>query len=207
MCGIAGIVGDRDHSVARLPKMLRRLEHRGPDDRGEYHCPKGHIALGQQRLAILDLSPLGHQPMFSGDGRYIIVFNGEVYNFRELRSELVHAGVPLKSQSDTEVILELYARNGANCVSQLDGMFAFAIWDTLTETLFCARDPLGIKPFYYWQLGNKFAFASEVRSLLQADLGPRKLDEMRSMAIWYTVLSRSHRHLSLVSKAFPQAIR
>lgn len=176
MCGIAGIVGDLPELRYRLPAMLSRLEHRGPDDRGEYFGSNDCVALGQQRLAILDLSPLGHQPMVSSCGRYIIVFNGEIYNFRDLRDGLLQSGVRLKSQSDTEVILELYVREGASCVGRLDGMFAFAIWDTLDETLFCARDPLGIKPFYYWQVENKFAFASEIRALLQAELAPRRLD-------------------------------
>lgn len=176
MCGIAGIAGSLPEGRDRLPTMLRTLAHRGPDDRGEYYCAKGRVALGQQRLAILDLSPLGHQPMVSGCGRYVIVFNGEVYNFRDLRDDLLQSGVRLKSQSDTEVILELYAREGASCVRRLDGMFALAIWDTRDETLFCARDPLGIKPFYYWQVEDKFAFASEVRALLQSELAPRRLD-------------------------------
>lgn len=176
MCGIAGIVGDLPEVRERLPAMLRTLEHRGPDDRGEYYGAQGRVALGQQRLAILDLSPLGHQPMVSGNERYIIVFNGEIYNFRDLRNDLLQSGVSLKSHSDTEVILELYARDGASCVNRLDGMFALAIWDTVTQKLFCARDPLGIKPFYYWQVDEKFAFASEVRALLQSDLAPRHLD-------------------------------
>lgn len=175
MCGIAGVAGPVDNSRQRLPAMLHALRHRGPDDRGEYYCPSGQVALGQQRLAILDLSPLGHQPMISSNERYVIVFNGEIYNFRQLRERLVKAGVQLKSHSDTEVILELYAIEGANCVAKLDGMFALAIWDTQAQTLFCARDPLGIKPFYYWQAGKQLAFASEVRALLEADLSKRQL--------------------------------
>ncbi len=175
MCGICGIAGESD-PVQQLDRMLTHIRHRGPDDSGRFQSADLQVALGHQRLAILDLSPQGHQPMHAGDRRYTIVFNGEIYNFRDLRSKLQREGAQLKSHSDTEVILELYARLGPACVRELDGMFAFAIWDDQTKQLFCARDPLGIKPFYYWSVGKRLAFASEVRSLLQADLAPRRLD-------------------------------
>lgn len=176
MCGIAGIAGPKT-DLTLLASMLKQLTHRGPDDQGQFVCSSRQVALGHQRLAILDLSPMGHQPMVSGDGRYVITFNGEIYNFRELRAELLSSGVVLKSQSDTEVIVELYARLGASCVQRLDGMFAFAIWDKEEQTLFCARDALGIKPFYYWQIADSFAFASELRAVLQANLSSRAISK------------------------------
>ncbi|MCC6509096.1 MAG: asparagine synthase (glutamine-hydrolyzing) [Pirellulaceae bacterium] len=174
MCGIAGIAASDQNNGEKINQMLRAITHRGPDDKGTFHRSE-QIWLGHQRLAVLDLSPLGHQPMVSRDGRFTIVFNGEIYNFRSMREELVSQGDELSSHSDTEVILELYARQGPTCISRLDGMFAFAIWDNAKQQLFCARDPLGIKPFYYWHSGHALAFASEVRSVLQAELGPRRL--------------------------------
>jgi asparagine synthase (glutamine-hydrolysing) len=130
------------------------------------------------RLSILDLSPAGHQPMSTPDGRYTIVFNGEIYNFRELRSRLEKAGGVFRSQSDTEVILQLYAQRGAACVKELQGMFAFAIWDRDEQTCFLARDPLGIKPLYYCELGQVLGFGSEVSALLSADLIPRRISRL-----------------------------
>ena len=113
--------------------------------------------------------------MHADGERFTITFNGEIYNFRELRDELEASGARFKSHSDTEVILELYRRHGDACVERLLGMYAFAIWDRFEQHLFCARGPMGIKPFYVWRRGNAFAFASEVRALLKADLGPRRL--------------------------------
>jgi asparagine synthase (glutamine-hydrolysing) len=128
------------------------------------------------RLSILDLSPAGHQPMTTPDGRFTIVFNGEIYNFRELRDRLSAQGVRFASHSDTEVILHLYARCGPDCVNHLRGMFAFAIWDELEQSCFLARDPLGIKPLYYSQSASAFAFASELRALLAAGVVGKELD-------------------------------
>jgi asparagine synthase (glutamine-hydrolysing) len=137
--------------------------------------PESRCGFAHTRLSILDLSPAGHQPMSTPDGRYWITFNGEIYNFRELRRQLVAAGVPFQSQSDTEVILRLYERDGARSVDQLVGMFAFAIWDAREEKCFLARDPLGIKPVYYFQQGNRLIFASELRALLETEFVPRRL--------------------------------
>jgi asparagine synthase (glutamine-hydrolysing) len=150
MCGIAGCLAlaleaDPDHKW--VATATGRIAHRGPDDEGFYADPD--IALGFQRLAIIDLSPGGHQPMRSGDGRYWMVYNGEVYNYLELAQELREQGVALCTSSDSEVLLETYARVGKDVVHRLRGMFAFAIWDTWTRELFCARDPFGIKPFFY----------------------------------------------------------
>src|SRR5579859_6180921 len=150
MCGIAGCLAlaleaDPDH--AWLARALDRISHRGPDDDGVYTDPD--VALGFRRLAILDLSLAGHQPMRSADNRFWMIFNGEIYNYVELAAELREQGVTLRSSGDAEVLLETYARVGKDVVHRLRGMYAFAIWDTWTRELFCARDPFGIKPFYY----------------------------------------------------------
>ena len=136
MCGIAGIIHERgDYSLDVLSdRMQTALQHRGPDDRGTYLCPSGQAALIHTRLAILDLSPAGHQPMATADQRYWISFNGEIYNFRHLRAQLEAQGETFCSHTDTEVILKLYQRQGPDCLSQLRGMFAFAIWDAQEKT-------------------------------------------------------------------------
>ncbi len=150
MCGIAGCLAlaleaDPDHNW--VAGALECISHRGPDDEGTY--TDQDVALGFRRLAIIDLSTAGHQPMRSADGRYWMVFNGEIYNYIELGQELRDQGVTLRSSGDSEVLLETYARVGKDVVHRLRGMYAFAIWDTWTRELFCARDPFGIKPFYY----------------------------------------------------------
>src|SRR5262249_34268288 len=150
MCGIAGCLAlafEADPDQAWLTRALDRISHRGPDDDGVYTDPD--VALGFPRLSILDLSLAGHQPMRSADGRYWIVFNGEIYNYVELGAELREQGITLRSTGDAEVLLETYARVGKDVLHRLRGMYAFAIWDTWTRELFCARDPFGIKPFYY----------------------------------------------------------
>jgi asparagine synthase (glutamine-hydrolysing) len=171
MCGIAGIIGAGDW-LSTVEAMTETLRHRGPDDGGSWSVPG--VALGHRRLAIVDLSPAGHQPMHFGD--YTIVYNGEIYNFRELRREL---DGPFHSDSDTEVILHLYARYGPACLERLAGMFAFAIWDERKRELFVARDRLGIKPFFYLQRQGLFAFASELKAL--AGLSSRRVDHT---ALW-----------------------
>lgn len=178
MCGIAGIIQDRHtHDLSKLSDRLQAaLQHRGPDDQGTYLCPSGQAALIHTRLAILDLSPAGHQPMATADQRYWISFNGEIYNFRHLRDQLAAQGETFYSQTDTEVILKLYQRQGPACLQQLRGMFAFAIWDTQAKTCFIARDPLGIKPLYYWHSGHTLVFASEIRTLLASGLPDRQLN-------------------------------
>ncbi len=146
--------------------MQRALRHRGPDDQGLFIDQEGVVALAHTRLSIQDLSSAGHQPMTTPDGRYTIVFNGEIYNFRELRKELQASGIGFASGTDTEVILHLFAREGARCVARLRGMYAFAVWDALDRSLLLARDPFGIKPLYFLESGRGFYFASEVRALL-----------------------------------------
>jgi len=163
MCGIAGMIGEQAGAdVVREMTALQR--HRGPDDRGLWSEPG--VALGHARLSILDLSPAGHQPMELG--RLVIVYNGEIYNFRELRATL--AG-PFHSNSDTEVLLHLYREHGDRCVEMLSGMFAFAIWDRARRRLFAARDHVGIKPFHYAHSPGMFAFASELGALRHATAG------------------------------------
>jgi len=168
---------------APLRSMQAALRHRGPDDEGIY-LPKSKeqgarsvtCGLAHTRLAILDLSPAGHQPMTTPDGRFTIVFNGEIYNFLELRQQLMADGVSFQSQTDTEVILRLYERRGGDCVEPLRGMFAFAVWDEREKTCFLARDPLGIKPLYIAQPAGDLIFASELRALMASGLVAKQLD-------------------------------
>jgi asparagine synthase (glutamine-hydrolysing) len=185
MCGISGLVncGDRE----TLARMTHVQAHRGPDDSGlwERKFPDGsYIGLGSRRLAILDLSSVGHMPMCNEDRSLWITYNGEIYNFAELRHELEGKGHRFVSHTDTEVILHLYEEEGADCVKRLNGMFAFAICDLRSSSplLFMARDHFGIKPFYYFHDGNRFAFASEIKALLQvhkidAELDPESLHQ------------------------------
>src|ERR1700688_712660 len=182
MCGIVGILAFKTSIPAGvLEQATRSLEHRGPDDSGtilieETQPQPMQIGLGHRRLSILDLSPLGHQPMHDPATGNWIVFNGEIYNFRELRKELEDLGVEFKSNSDTEVILAAYRVWGEPCLTRLGGMFAFALWDAQRKRLLLARDPMGIKPLYYFQSPQTFVFASEVRTILQTGLMPRKAD-------------------------------
>ncbi|MBI5164235.1 MAG: asparagine synthase (glutamine-hydrolyzing) [Magnetospirillum sp.] len=168
MCGIGGILG-HPISDASLQGMAAALAHRGPDGQGIWSDPAAGLGLVHRRLSIIDLSADGHQPMADASGRQWVVFNGEIYNHRELRAEL--AGYPFRSRSDTEVILAAYQRWGESCVEHFIGMFAFALWDGRTRTLFCARDRLGVKPFVFARdVGGRFLFASEVKALLAAGL-------------------------------------
>jgi len=179
MCGIFGIVTDNGPlPEGSLQRAAQSLAHRGPDDSGTLtlHGIGQTIGLAHARLSIIDLSPLGHQPMQDPLTGNWIVFNGEIYNFRDLRRELESKGDSFRSQSDTEVILAAYRNWGEECFSRLRGMFALALWDRAQEKLLLARDPMGIKPLYYWQSGKQFLFASEVRTLLQTGLMPRKMD-------------------------------
>lgn len=156
--------------------------HRGPDDRGVFCDPSGLVGLGHNRLSVIDLSAAGRQPMANQDGSVWIVFNGEVYNYVELRREL--GSYPYRSRTDTEVILAAYERWGEGCVERFIGMFAFAIWDARRGRLFCARDRLGIKPFYYARLDGLFLFASEIKALLAAGVSAEP-----DLATWATYLT------------------
>lgn len=179
MCGIFGIL-NRDGSISQntIDDAARTLAHRGPDDSGTtvIDTRLGQLGFAHTRLSIIDLSPLGHQPMRDPVTGNCIVYNGEIYNFRKLRSELESAGHRFQSHSDTEVILAAYHAWGEASFPRLRGMFAFALWDDSRQRLLLARDPMGIKPLYYFRADKNFVFASEVRTLLQTGLVPRQLD-------------------------------
>ena len=165
MCGIIGVFSTKAKNLDMmfLDSCRDTLRHRGPDKAGSFR-DRG-LYLGFRRLAILDLSPGGDQPMTSCDGRYTIVFNGEIYNFVELRAELESQGARIRSRSDTEILLQLYAKHGIQSLDKLNGMFAFAIYDRMERTLVLVRDRLGVKPLFYWKHAQEFAFASEIRAL------------------------------------------
>jgi asparagine synthase (glutamine-hydrolysing) len=168
MCGIAGTLelkSERRVSADVVGRMTRILRHRGPDDEGIW--VSGPVGLGSRRLAILDLSERGHQPMSNEDGTIWIAYNGEIYNFLDLRARLERAGHEFRSNSDTEAILHLYEREGVDCLKHLQGMFAFALWDARRRRLFIARDRLGKKPLFYCQTANALVFGSEPKALLQ----------------------------------------
>ena len=166
MCGIAGIFNLNGEPVSPvvLQAMIDSIAHRGPD--GEGHLIDGHVGLGHRRLAIIDLTPAGHQPMATEDGRYIISYNGEVYNFRELRIELEAIGHKFYSRTDSEVVLKAYSQWGVKSLDKFNGMFAFAIWDKYQKELFLARDRYGIKPLYHTFQNNAFIFGSEIKAIL-----------------------------------------
>ena len=162
MCGINGF---NFNDKSALQKMNSTTEHRGPDDSGIWH--QGNIGLAQARLSIIDLSPLGHQPMSNEDGSVWITFNGEIYNYPELRDELIAKGHIFRSKTDTETIIHLWEEEGERCVERLRGMFAFALWDERHKTLFLARDREGQKPLFYAALPDRFIFGSEIKAILQ----------------------------------------
>lgn len=179
MCGICGIYYlDRERPVDEviLTRMARSLRHRGPDDEG-FHLDS-NLGLGHQRLSIIDLSPQGRQPMSNEDDSLWIVLNGEIYNYLELRQQLVARGHRFRSHSDTEVVLHLYEDEGPECVNRLNGMFAFALWDAREQVLFAARDRFGIKPFYYIFQNGVFLFASEIKALFATDLVRPELNSL-----------------------------
>lgn len=169
MCGIAGILHFKNKTINpnSLKKMTNSLAHRGPDGEGQWINEKANIGFGHRRLAILDLSKAGHQPMHYANNRYTITFNGEIYNYIELRKTLQKKGYQFKSNTDTEVLLALYDLKKEACLNDLDGMFSFAIWDEQKQELFCARDRFGEKPFFFSYVGNKLFFGSEMKALFQ----------------------------------------
>jgi asparagine synthase (glutamine-hydrolysing) len=178
MCGIAGFFGA--FTPAQLGRMNRAIAHRGPDGSGEHYDPAHGVGLAHQRLAIIDTSDAGLQPMWDADRRVMITYNGEIYNYRELRQELEGQGAKFANHTDTEVILQLYLREGPACIGRLNGMFAFAIWDTEKKQMLLARDGLGVKPLYYAVTASGFAFSSELKALvclpeLSRDLDPTAL--------------------------------
>ncbi|MGB7843031.1 MAG: asparagine synthase (glutamine-hydrolyzing) [Salinimicrobium sp.] len=162
MCGIAGIIGPNP-SEEDLDKMLRAQKHRGPDHKGSY-IDHGFAALGHNRLSIIDLSAKANEPFVDNSGRYFLSFNGEIYNYKELREELKHF-YQFKTSSDTEVLLAAFLKWGKDCLHRFNGMFAFAVWDSKNKTLFAARDRFGVKPFYYSQAKDNLYFSSEIKAL------------------------------------------
>lgn len=169
MCGIAGIVGQRTVRAEAVEAMIARLEHRGPDGDGLWRSDDGRAVIGHRRLKILDLTDAADQPMADGAGRAVLTFNGEIYNFRELRARLAAEGESFRSTGDTEVLFSAYLRWGEAALSELNGMFAFAILDVRRRKLFCARDRFGEKPFYFAAGDGFFAFASELKAILAID--------------------------------------
>lgn len=176
MCGILGLVSTLPLALPRLSAMIETLGHRGPDDQGAWLSDDGSVGLGHMRLSILDPSPLGRNPMQWDEGRLWITYNGEIYNFQELRHELKAWGYQFRSNTDTEVILAAYDRWGIDCVQRLVGMFALGLWDSDRRRLFLARDRLGQKPLYYAEYGGSFAFASELKALLADPESDREID-------------------------------
>ncbi|WP_287600226.1 asparagine synthase (glutamine-hydrolyzing) [Thiothrix sp.] len=177
MCGITGLIHLDGSPVSPvvLRKMTDAIIHRGPDGEGQWI--EGNVGLGHRRLAIIDLSPAGHQPMISSDHRYVLSYNGEVYNYRELRTELEAAGYWFRSQTDSEVVLYALAHWGVNAFERFNGMFALALWDRKERSLLLARDRYGIKPLYVSQQGNTFAFGSEQKAILASPHFQRRLDK------------------------------
>ncbi|MGJ0342887.1 asparagine synthase (glutamine-hydrolyzing) [Aliarcobacter cryaerophilus] len=166
MCGISGIINKSEYKVQKeeIQKINDLISHRGPDDEGFYF--EKNFAFGHRRLSILDLSSDGHQPMHYLD-KYTITYNGEVYNYLEIKEELIKYGYKFSSQTDTEVIIASYDKWGEDCVHKFNGMWAFAIYDKEKEIIFCSRDRFGVKPFYYTEIDNKFVFGSEIKQLLE----------------------------------------
>lgn len=171
MCGIYGMAGKSDRGL--LEAMCSSLEHRGPDDKGTYVEP--YAAIGSCRLSVIDIQG-GHQPISNEDGSLRIVFNGEIYNYPEIRETLKKRGHIFRTNSDTEVIVHAYEQYGEDCVCHFNGDFAFAMWNTKSQEMFCARDRIGVKPFYYWHNGPVFLFGSEIKAILQDKNIKRSVD-------------------------------
>ncbi|MDD5625829.1 MAG: asparagine synthase (glutamine-hydrolyzing) [Patescibacteria group bacterium] len=181
MCGIVGIFYHRNNSSvdeSALIKARDTMVHRGPDDAGIYISSNKILGLGHRRLSIIDLSPAGHQPMANKDETSWITFNGEIYNFIEIREELEKIGHQFKSNSDTEVVLHAYEEWGEECLNKFNGMWAFAIWDNKKQELFCSRDRFGVKPFYYYYDNQKIIFGSEIKAILEYDIHREPNDKL-----------------------------
>ncbi len=177
MCGITGKITFSNNKVsyAELKRMTDAIIHRGPDGEGQWINDDGNVGLGHRRLSIIDLSENAAQPMHSSDGRFIISYNGEIYNYIELRDELIKLGYRFNTTSDTEVLLVAYQEYGESFLQKLDGMFAFAIWDNHKKEMFCARDRFGEKPFFYFQNKQEFVFGSEMKAIFSAGI-PKSID-------------------------------
>ena len=178
MCGIVGFTNNIDNSNDVLEKMMDRIRHRGPDAEGKYIDE--NIALGHRRLSIIDVSSSGDQPIFNEDSSLVIVFNGEIYNYKDIRQELVDAGHTFKTNTDTEVLIHGYEEFGEKLLNKLRGMFSFVIWDKNKKELFGARDFFGIKPMYYANMNGVFMFGSEIKSFLEH---PKFTKELNTAAL------------------------
>jgi len=178
MCGISGIFNFNQEPVDsnKLEKMNELIYHRGPDGQGIFI--DNNIGIGSNRLAIIDLRTIADQPMYDFSARYVIVYNGEIFNYLELRDELLKKGYKFNNNSDTEVILNSYIEYGEDCLNKLNGMWAFAIWDKRDKKLFCSRDRYGIKPFYYHKDNNTLIFGSEIKQLLSCGIPKEPNDEI-----------------------------
>jgi asparagine synthase (glutamine-hydrolysing) len=179
MCGIAGLIHQQPENL--IGNILKSIEHRGFDDEGVFVSEKfgkGDLkaCLGHRRLSIIDTSSAGHQPFFSADGRYVLTYNGELYNYLEIKTELEAKGCKFKTDCDTEVLANAFQEWQTGCLEKLNGMFAFAVWDKLEKTLTLVRDRSGIKPLYYAKIGGKFVFASEIKAILASKLIKAELD-------------------------------
>ncbi len=182
MCGFVALIGEVPDLQGSVDRMCDAVHHRGPDDGGSWIWPGHQVALGHRRLSIIDLSPLGHQPMANEDGSLVISYNGEVYNFRDLRTQLLAKGHKFRSQTDTEVVLHAYEEWGEQCASLFNGMWAFVICDTRRHLIFASRDRMGVKPFYYYWDGARLVMASEIKAILasqviRAAVDPEGLNE------------------------------
>lgn len=188
MCGIAGIIGSDDRTI--IERMTRRMAHRGPDDAGVQIFANagglGPVSLGHRRLSVIDLSTAGHQPMSLPDGSLWLTYNGEIYNFADVRSQLEAKGRQFRSRTDSEVILHAFAEWGPDCVQRFVGMFAFGMLDIASGELWLVRDRLGVKPLYYFQTERTFAFASEIKALLDVPGAPREMD-LESLDLFLTL--------------------
>ena len=164
MCGICGFIGKNDNQKEILTKMMDKIKHRGPDSEGMHICE--NAAIGFRRLSIIDLDN-GSQPMTNEDDSIVVTMNGEIYNYKEIREELIKKGHVFKNNSDTECIVHGYEEYGTDLLNHLRGMFAFTVWDSKNELFFGARDFFGIKPFYYANVDNQLIYASEIKSILE----------------------------------------
>ncbi|MGI9037070.1 MAG: asparagine synthase (glutamine-hydrolyzing), partial [Pyrinomonadaceae bacterium] len=179
MCGIAGLISPNPER--RIRAMLDAIEHRGRDDEGVFVSESFggenlKTCFGHRRLSIIDTSPAGHQPFFSENGRFVLTYNGEIYNYLEIKKELEAKGYKFKTNCDTEVLINAFAEWNTDCLQKLNGMFAFAVWDLREKTLTLARDRAGIKPLYYAKIGKQIIFASEIKAILASGLIKPELD-------------------------------
>jgi asparagine synthase (glutamine-hydrolysing) len=178
MCGISGIFNFEDAVVNKplLEEMNRITRHRGPDGNGVF--AEGNVGLASNRLAIIDLREISNMPLYDTENRFVIVFNGEIFNYVEVKNELMKKGHKFNTNSDTEVILNSYKEWGEDCLHKLNGMWAFAIWDKKEKTLFCSRDRYGIKPFYYYADNDRLIFASEIKQILHCGVDKSVADDL-----------------------------